>query len=64
MGLWSKSGHRSCDSIAWLAFEEGDLVDRQILLCHSEVERHLHEHEFLHGRHPIPNTEIDMVVQN
>lgn len=63
MGSWSKNGHRLWDSIAWLAFEAGGVVDRRILLLHSEEKRHLHNHAFLRSRHQVPNTKIDVTAQ-
>lgn len=63
MGLWSKNGHRLWDSIAWLAFAAGGLVDRRILLPHSEEERHLHDHAFLHSVHQSTNTVINTIMQ-
>ena len=44
-------------------FEAGGLVDRRILLPHSEEERHLHDHAFLRSRHHVPKAEIDLIVQ-
>lgn len=53
MELLSKNGHRVCASVAWLAFGEGSLEDRRILIGHTEEDRYLHDHAFLHNLHQV-----------